>query len=57
MSEVEERTVKKSEAYELFVQIETSLRENDALVQIDGQIWRVVDFAPGDYAVLVLQAE
>lgn len=57
MAQLEELTVKKREESKLFDRIEKALTEADALVEIDGQAWRVVDFVHDDYAVLVLQAE
>lgn len=57
MAQLEELTVKKREEPKLFDRIEKALTEADALVKIDGQAWRVVDFVHDDYAVLVSQAE
>ena len=57
MSQLEERTVKKSEEPELFDQIGKALTESDAVAELDGRAWHVVDFVGDDYAVLVLRAE
>lgn len=57
MAQLEELTVNKRREPELFDRIEKALTDTDALVEIDGRTWRVVDFAHDDYAVLVLQAE
>jgi hypothetical protein len=57
MAQPEELTVKKRGEPELLDRIEKALTDADALVEIDGRAWRVVDFVRDDYAVLVLQAE
>lgn len=57
MAQVEERTVLKREAPELFERVEQALAESDGVVDIDGKSWRVVDFNREEYAVLLPQFE